>query len=825
MDYARALIAAADGKAVLFLGSGFSMGATSLDDLNFPTGTTLATQLCADANVPTTSDLKTASSRYLRVKQPDDLIQKLRQTFTAKNISDFHKAIASIPWKAIYTTNYDDVLEKGAAASGKKLTPLTLSDHPKNFKKSHECVVHINGYIDRLNETTLLNEFKLTNTSYLTTQFRESDWVELFIRHVRSAQAVFFVGYSLYDLDIQEILAADKSLREKTFFIQRETMTAEDIRFSELTDFGSIMPIGVDNFSKNLAGVDPLALSNDRSLILVGFSEMILPQEKCKASAQDVFAMLLQGKVNNSMLAEQIASKTKNDYIFDRDAQQYPKKTEAGWRNYAVIGDLGNGKTTLLRSICTELMTQGYRCFWVNDEAYDCFDEIEAIIYQGEPVVLVFDNYTRKLDLVAHANLRRRENTILMFSARTMLHKTHQEDLYFKKIRVDLTKTCEIDCNKLSHDELVNLSEYLGKYALWTDMAADPISKKVRYIRHKCASELHGVLLDLLSSPEIRRRFATFFDDLKRSKQQTKTVVAVFVLNLINITQPNAHMIAAVTNDSTVFNANFKTDPTIKQFFNTDRDVITPKSSALAEFCLTNFPDPILLVDSLIEICRATRKKAENSRFYWDTYRDMASFSNVKRMLPEEGRRELLIRFYEGLRTIELERENPLFWLQYAMARMNSPKEGDLDQAAAYLKTALAFAKARKYFTTVDIETQYARLYIEHALHTARTADEAYGFFLKANELLSKITKQEIYKTEPYRPMHNYSLLFSKFGSQFTLVQCSGFYALLVPIVENIKRLPPRIAEESVILTAKRILSEIIRQVESRKSKDVNNQP
>jgi hypothetical protein len=816
MDYDRALIAAADGKAVLFMGAGFSMGATSLNDLNFPTGTALATQLCTDANVPPTTDLKIASSRYLKAASREDLIRTLKHTFTAKTISDSHKAIAATPWKAIYTTNYDDVLEKGATAGGKKLTPLTLTDHPQHYRNSNEYVIHINGYIDRLNESTLLTEFKLTNTSYLTTQFRESDWVELFIRHIQSAQAVFFVGYSLYDLDIQEILAADKALKGKTFFIQRESMSAEEIKYSELLDFGAIVPIGVDQFSQDLKKIDPLALSTDRSLILVGMTEMKVPEVKIKPSAQDVFELLLQGKVNNSLLTEQIFSKTNNEYVFDRDAQQFPKKTDADWRNYAVIGDLGNGKTTLLRGICAELMMQGYRCFWVSDESYDCFDEIEAVISQKEPVALVFDNYTRKLDLIAHANLKRKENTVLMLSARTLLHKTHLEDLYFKKIRVDLSKTCEIDCNKLSHCELENLAEYLGKYALWTERAADPMPKKLQYLRKQCSSELHGVLLGLLSSPEIRGRFASFFDDLKRSKQQTKTVVAVFVLNLLNITQPTAHMIAAVTNDSTVFNANFKMDSTIKQFFNTDRDVITPKSSALAEFCLTNFPDPILLVDSLIEISRATRKKAENSKFYWDTYRDMASFSNVKRMLPEIGRRELLIRFYEGLRTIPLERDNPLFWLQYAMARMNAPEKGDLDQAATYLKTALAIARSRRYFTTVDIETQYARLYIEHALHTAESADEAYNYFVKANVLLSKITKAEIYKTEPYRPMHNYSNLFKKFGDTFSNMQCAGFYAAFVPIIENIKHLPPRVADEPVILTARRILTDIIRQVEGR---------
>ena len=821
MDYQRALVAAADGKAVLFMGAGFSLGATSLNNSDFPTGGMLAEDLCKDAKVPVTKDLKTASSRYLRVKSPDELIATLKQTFTAKTIASFHEDIAAVPWKAIYTTNYDNVLEIGAVARGKKLTPLTLSDEPRHHRDHQGNVIHINGYIDRLDKTTLLSEFKLTNTSYLTTQFRESNWSEVFVRHVRSAQAIFFVGYSLYDLDIQEILYADESLREKAFFIQRVDMTEEEVRFSDLADFGTILPIGVDQFAKDICSVDPLALSSDKSLLLVGLEEMkVHSDEKLEPRAEDIFSLLLQGKVNTQLLIEQVIHQSNNNYVFDRDAQQMAVK-EGGalpWSNYTVIGDLGNGKTTLLRLISAELIKQGYRCFWLKDEAYDCFDEIDAIIDQPEPVVIVFDNYTRKMDLVAHANLKRRGDTILLFSARTLMHKTHQEDLYFKKIRIDLSKTCEIDCNKLSPSELVNLSEYFSNYGLWGEMAALHPERKIRYITHRCNSELHGVLLGLLSSPEIQSRFSSFFSDLKKSKQQTKTVVAVFALNLLNITHPTAHMIAAVTNDSTVFNATFKSDPTIKQFFNSDRDIISPKSTALAEFCLKNFPDPILLVDSLIEICRATRKKAEVTRFYWDTYRDMASFMSVKRMLPNEGQRELMIRFYEGLRSIDLERQNPLFWLQYAMARMDQPKAGDLDQAEKYLETALALGRSKKQYTIVDIETQYARLHLERALQTATNADEAYAYFAHGNKLLTQITKQELYKTEPYRPMRNYSAIFERFGSQYSSVQCAGFQASCSAILDNIKRLPPRIADESVVMTARKILREISLKAEARAS-------
>jgi len=823
MDYARALISAADGKAILFAGAGFSLGSSSLNDLDFPTGSKLAKVLCNDAKVPMSEDLKTAASRYLKAKRPDELITFLKQTFSAKDIKQNHEAIASVPWKAIYTTNYDDVLELGAKARGKKLTPATLSDHPRDHRDSSASVVHINGYIDRLNEATLLTEFKLTNTSYLTAQFRESEWCDLFLHHIRSAQAIFFVGYSLYDLDIQEILYADRSLREKTFFIQRADMSEEDIFFSDLGEFGTILPIGTEKFAQDLSSIDPLALSSDKSLVLVGLEEMKLPEAKLTNTAEDVFALLLRGESNSDLISEQIMSDNENDYVFNRDGLL--RSAELA-KNYMVVGDLGNGKTTLLRCLCAAFLKTGRRCFWIKDEAYDCQDEIDAILKLPEPAVIVFDNYTKKIELIEYANLKRRGDTILMFSARTLLHKNAQEDLYYKKIRIDVSKTCEIDCNKLSAVELENLVDYFSKFGLWGDKTAERKYKKIQYVQRVCNSELHGVLLDLLSSPEIQARFSNLFAEFKGPKPVAKTLVAAFCLNLLNITHPDAHMIAAITGDGTIFTPAFKSNSVLKQFFNSDRDVITPKSAALAEFCMQHFPDPGLLVDCLVDICKTTRKKAATerkfdiSRFYWDLYRDMASFSSVRRMLPEDGKRELLIRFYEGLRTIDLERENPLFWLQYAMARMNQPQPGDLEQASIYLKTALAIARSRKGFTTVDIETQQARLYIEYALHSATTATEAYEYFVQADTRLAKITKDEIYKTEPYRPMHNYLMLFSKFGDEFNEAQCRGIYDSFCYITQNIKRLPIRVAEEPVILTTRRILREIILKLEIRLGKN-----
>lgn len=275
MLYENALHAVWQGKAVLFVGSGFSSGAQSLNEKNFPTGTELAKLLCKEAELKETTDLRQASSRYIKKLNEDSIIELLTNIYSARHTTSAQKIVASAPWKGIYTTNYDNILERGASDLGKKLRPVELSSNPRHYKDNTNCVLHINGFIDTLNPETLTKSFKLTSASYLTEKFRESAWSTIFTRQIMSAHAVFFVGYSLYDLEIQEILFAEKSLREKTFFIEYPGLDDEDVEFSDLNDFGTLLPIGVEKFSDDLNASKLTKIDVNTELTLPGFSRVL----------------------------------------------------------------------------------------------------------------------------------------------------------------------------------------------------------------------------------------------------------------------------------------------------------------------------------------------------------------------------------------------------------------------------------------------------------------------------------------------------------------------------------------------------------------------
>lgn len=167
MDLDRALEYALDGDAILFVGAGFSLGAKNLRAESFKTGRQLAAHLATGVGLSADTPLDDAAEEFARKHSSDQLIVELQQEYSAFEVAEHHLSIAGIPWKRIYTTNYDNVLETASTRLSRRLNPVTPADHIRAIPKDTSLCVHLNGYIDRLNRDTLWSDFKLTDTSYV----------------------------------------------------------------------------------------------------------------------------------------------------------------------------------------------------------------------------------------------------------------------------------------------------------------------------------------------------------------------------------------------------------------------------------------------------------------------------------------------------------------------------------------------------------------------------------------------------------------------------------------------------------------------------------
>ena len=119
--------AIAGGKAVLFVGSGFARNAIGLDNEVLLTAEELAKKIGTLGNFDTDGDLRYASEKFIRDKDPELLVELLLDIFSIKKVLPHQISIASAPWRRIYTTNYDICIEEAGKESGKRIHTVSLN--------------------------------------------------------------------------------------------------------------------------------------------------------------------------------------------------------------------------------------------------------------------------------------------------------------------------------------------------------------------------------------------------------------------------------------------------------------------------------------------------------------------------------------------------------------------------------------------------------------------------------------------------------------------------------------------------------------------------
>jgi len=198
MKFEDALGKLLDGTALMFAGAGCSDGAINLRGRPFLKGSELAKHFAERAGVTgTIPSLDDAAEAFAERHGEDALIREIHNEFTAKSIADYHIQLAALPWKVIYTTNFDDVMEEAYKENSRVLVPVTTSDDPFSLPKGQTLCIHLNGFVRRLNLRTLGTELKLTESSYLSSQLADSPWATAFRYDINIARCILHRLFSI----------------------------------------------------------------------------------------------------------------------------------------------------------------------------------------------------------------------------------------------------------------------------------------------------------------------------------------------------------------------------------------------------------------------------------------------------------------------------------------------------------------------------------------------------------------------------------------------------------------------------------------------------
>lgn len=770
MDLKTAIEYALDGRAVLFTGAGFSYGATNIQNKPIPAGMSLAHKLLEESGYPPKDiALDKASSTYLRRKSGSELINLLIDSFTVHKVSPSHITVGSVPWKRVYTTNYDMVLEQASNESRTLRNSVDGVDPPhENLAKSN-LVVHINGAITRINEERLHGSFKLISESYSTEAFEKSKWAFFFRQDIRSAPAVIFVGYSMYDLDIRRILYSE-DISDKTFFITAPLNDDNQLDAEDLADLGYLAPIGIDGFAQEIEAVRKTYLPREQELVLDVWEKITTGSNSSAPRDSEVIDFLSLGTTSYALVAEACGTQANNYVISSPLVAAAEHAILHTNKDVLLIGALGTGKSFICQLLAQRLSSRGCGVFRINQASNNEIEELEQICNLPGEKLLIIENYQRHLETLRWIAETNPEGVAVLTSARTHIHELFGGEFY--ELMGD--SCLLLDTSELDNSQITNAIDLFEKYGLWGERASWPAERKQSFLINDCKSQLPFLLIDILKSKHVTERFKELTSG--NGKDIESVLVCMFALEVMQFT-PSIAVIQELLG-SKINWLHLRQQDKLKPIVDFSSHRINAKSAVLANHLLHHAFPAKAIVETLISMATRAEENRNDIAFY-NILNSLMRYSQVSAVLPETNRLDSAMMYYEGIKNLPTLKGDPQFWLQYAISCLAF---GKLERAERYFEDAYGLAKKRSGYNTHKIDNHYARLLLEKAAVAPELSDSLTGI----DEARQIVIRQLVTEVEhhPYRVALGFFKCYDLMSSRLTQDQHSYFGR----IFEEIKR-------------------------------------
>lgn len=760
------------GNGLLFVGAGFSSKAININNSEFKLAKSLAHDICKLGNFEKSDALDYATDYFLENNSKEHLIDFLRREFSVKEIQESHKKICEFDWLRIYTTNYDEVVETAYRSHQKDIQAVDIDTEAKLYLQRKNLCVHLNGYISNLNVNTLEKGFKLSLSSYLDpNSFLNSDWGYIFQKDIEHSSVLLFIGYSLYDLDIQRVLKnQSENIRNKTYFIVHNSISKEEEY--KLKKFGTVLKIGLDGFYDfiKLKNITP----NKDKIDLFCFKKIQynLKTAPKKAKDSDIEKLLINGILDENLIPLPSENSNDNFYLINRQAIKDVKELIYNKDPIFISSKLGNGKTCLLKVLAKELMSNhGYECYELKNIDHNIHKEIDYLLKirsKETKCCILIDNYTQYSEIIKYINLYRSDETKFFLFDRTSKHEN--SEFYNTGFHLIIDKLNDTEVRKF-----VSIFTHLGA---WGKKASYSESRKIRYFKEDLEAELSLILLELLNSPNIESKIKLNISNLKNEDEKNHiNIILICILQSLNIT-PMQSLISKMSNSDKIYDSNFTKSENFKSVFGDFKEL---KNSVLFNFILKNYFPASEVTNSLLLIV----KNLQDLRESWDfnekeLYKALIRFSFIERILSENVKIETLRNYYEELKyEIPGLKTDPQFWLQYAMCYI---AHQDYPKADQLLNTAYGLAEAS--YNTHKIDNQKARL----LLLQINDSNSVQSNFEKYREACTLILNQPSNDFKIRRISNLYEIT-KKFYYSFSPTQKNILNPILIKVIQSLSEI------------------------------------
>ncbi|PTC00679.1 hypothetical protein C9975_06180, partial [Thalassospira xiamenensis] len=619
---------------MLFVGAGFSLGAERISEsggIERVPSTRELVETMQEALNDDSNDLGDLSNLYIKDFGEYGLYNLMKQKFTISGETDTQSIISNFPWKEIYTTNYDNVVENCLEKRSQNYIPLSTNDKINSANRKQLPIIHINGFIPNCPFERFKEEIRLTSTQYLSSSFSDSKWGEKFRSDIITSPCIVFAGYSLFDIDVGRIIHSFEGMKNRIFFIIEEN--ARRSTKEKLSEFGTVLEIGSDGLSDMISKIDVKNRDiTQKNLQCWEKFNPLTPDHK--AGDIEVANFLTYGSYREDTFSSDVIHNHERLMIRRTITEDVIKLVnQKTYKNIVITSHRGNGKSCFLQTAAYILSSMNIDVFNLNSYEEEALKEVPLLKNLDNPTVLIIDDALLNINLIKSINNSCEDKITILTLARTTHFEFREEEF---------SKSCfenyfQFNIDELNENECTSLIRLLDRSALWGARQPQNESQKLTFIRQHCSSEIRFVILSLLDSPSIKERMSSlidFKDNLPEERKLKSILVISQALNLAGI-EPNISLISEILNVD-AYKTVQENKLSIIDFSIIKNGKITLRSPMFAEYMIKYLVKTPFVISTLISSMHQIDEIHENKSIYREIFKNFSRFRFIETTIPKE---------------------------------------------------------------------------------------------------------------------------------------------------------------------------------------------
>ena len=759
------------GESILFLGAGFSVENKNAKGDLLPSGKRLSIELQQAANIQFPDEnigLDIASEYFIEKVGKTKLVNFLKERFTVSDCFDWQKDLLALPWKRIYTTNYDNVLELASTLSNNHRRTIAVDSKLDNVDNLENTIIHINGFIDNITEENLKNSTKLTSESYADEYLIKSSWNTELSNSFKYAKNIYFIGFSAAsDLDLKRIIASQEQIRNKVYFINGNV--PEIIKIS-LEKFGKVTNLTGASFTKQILveKKNYIPIDSTKDLKTYSFVASRIEADNSRIRGKDITDLLISGKVDERKI---FANYNQSNYVVFREKINDIISNLGKYDLVTVTSNLGNGKSIFLKILESVLIQKGYKVFTYSNVSENIYSDIDTLNnLMVDNCCLILDDYyslKSQFDLLGRLN----NNKIkIIIAGRRTLHDNIIND-FKRSTKIPSAKTYSINLDNLTRGEKHSLQNIIEEHNLWGELSSKTDQEKFKFINLNSSKGLGGFIVQFLKKTNILKKFKQLYLQLDYTQRELVTLLLINNILRLGLDVEN---ILKLT-DNTSISDKIKFDINLGEFLNIDKNEIEFISTMASMELFDTIENRREVVQLLSKVLKRADEIEYHNNFYY-TKRTIISFSNFRLLnqnIPKEKLNDLALEYYETIQNYSFTKRNQFFWLQFGIQRLNA-KQYDL--ANKYFDNALNYARENGMNDFYQINAQKARGLVEDVIENGVPVEEAFSKMKEAHNLLIKDLNNTRNKQHYQLSQGNlYYNFYSRYGKELAPLELMAF--------------------------------------------------